>query len=218
MNNHHRFSWADVCTLLAILFHFSTPSTAIPTEANLTWPDAGNAANTHCVSSGSWLTRDFDITDCDGAGELFEKTDYATYTTKRLEFGDRGAKSQIITPRYYKFETCTIVVSMLWSFPNGDVIFPPGEAKLPLGPYSTTTVTSYEDIYRSLNDILGGCKNLKQTPVGWEIVGDDENIGVFVMATESVLEGNFPTNWKVMQGLEHFVEYIHISNRTRFSS
>ncbi len=182
---------------LTLVISFLTGFLVARINAEISPPPTASNGVTHCTGFHAWLASGFSKEDCLEALDRFAYSDYAVYTTKRLEFSDRDTPStsrlpKITTPRRYPISTCTIIVAMLWSFPNKPPMPPlPGQGA-PFGPFEKSEVTSFQVIYDSVKRIVIGCYGHPETPVGWEPVGKDSGLGVFVMATESLLARAIP--------------------------
>ena len=175
-----------------------------------------DAVIVHCTGSSVWLTPDFSKADCMEATERFEFSDYAMYTSQRLEFSNRGTRrttrySQMNTPRRYTIGTCTIVIALLWDFPDQPPFPPlPGQI-LPAGPFEKNVVTSFENLFDSAKRIVTNCYGKPQAPVGWEALGRGGNIGIFVMASESMLARNIPVGGYDAVGMEFLFNHTNTS-------
>lgn len=165
--------------------------------ANASLATASNELDTYCTRYPAWLSPSFAREDCLEAIERLQYSDYATYTNRRLEFSNRETQRttrfpKIDTPRRYTISTCTIFVAMLWDFPDQPPLPPlPGAASHP-GPFEKSQVTSFKALYLTAKAVVLNCYGLPHTPVGWQPAGLGEklNIGVFVMATDSLLAQN----------------------------
>ena len=186
------FPEGSYCPILIISLLITFLATT--TEAENSSLTASNGV-THCTDFTAWLSPGFTKTDCHEASDRLEYSDYAIYSAKSLEFHDRGTRRtselpQIFTPRKYTISTCTVVVAMLWSFPvEPPLPRLPGPLR-PHGPYGQNTIVSFRNIYRAVERIQIHCLGSQVTPVGWESLGNDGSVGVFVMATDSLLARN----------------------------
>jgi len=153
--------------------------------------------DTYCTGSHAWLSPGFSREHCLEAADRFQYSDYATYTTNRLEFSNRETQRtsrfpQMTTPRRYTISTCTIFVAMLWDFPNKPPLPPLPGADLHPGPFEKSQVTTFKELYNTAKTVIFSCYGLPRTPVGWQPAGQGGNIGVFVMATDSLVARNIP--------------------------
>ena len=175
--------------------YFLIASLIAATGVKASSPAAPTSVTVHCTGNQAWLTPEFSKEDCLEAGERFQYSDYAMYKDQKLEFFNRGTRRishrpQITTPRRYTIGTCTIIVALLWDFPDQPPLPPlPGEI-LPAGPFQKNVIISFQDIYESAQRILSLCYVKPRAPVGWEALARGGSLGVFVMATESTLARN----------------------------
>ena len=173
---------------------------------------AATPVTLHCTGSPAWLAPEFAKEDCLEAGVRLEYSDFALYGNQRVEFTNRGTRRrtrlpQINTPRRYTIATCTIVVALLWDFPDQPPLPPlPGEM-LPAGPFERNVVISFQDIFNSAQRLLTHCFVKPRTPIGWEALTRGGSIGVFVMATESLLASSIPIERHGIAGTEHSLNF-----------
>jgi hypothetical protein len=190
---HHLLS-AHIIT--AILFSH-LPSLATATALPRSSPPALTAnTRTQCTTSPAWLTPTFRPEDCLEAVERFLYTDYIHYKGTRYEFHDRTPPPQpryppMLVPRRYTIASCTVVIAMLWDFPDLPPLPPlPGDPK---GPFQRADVLSFQDVFNALRRVslrcYGDAGDLARG-LGWEAVGKDFSVGVFMMATGSEVERN----------------------------
>ena len=183
-----------------------------------------DAVTVHCTGASVWLAPDFSKADCVEANERFHFSDYAMYTSQRLEFSNRGTRrktrnAQMKTPRRYTIGTCTIIVALLWDFPDQPPLPPlPGQS-LPAGPFEKNVVTSFENLFDSAKRIITNCYGRPATPIGWESLGQGGDIGVFVMATESILARNIAVGDSGAVGMEFLFNHTNtFGNHTTLTS
>jgi len=145
-----------------------------------------------CSEAQEWLIPTFNDSDCVEAVNRFFYTDYYRFRTTRYEFHNRGTPDSTryprkILPRRYTIATCTVVIAMLWDFPTEPPLPPlPGE---PSGPFKKVDVMSFQQVFESLRRVTVTCGE-ENNYMGWEAMGRDLSVGVFVMATGSELERN----------------------------
>lgn len=76
---------------------------------------------------------------------------------------------------------------MLWDFPDQPPLPPlPGDPK---GPFQRADVLSFQDVFNALRRVSLGCYG-DAGDLGWEAVGKDFSVGLFMMATGSEVERN----------------------------
>lgn len=156
---------------------------------------ASNDYVTHCTGHHAWLAPGFLIEHCLEAADRLEYSDYAVYTAQRFEFSNLGTRRtshfpKMTTPRRYTISTCSIFVAMLWNFPQQRPLPPLPGMDLPPGQFEKSQVTSFREIYVTTKRIVYNCYGRPETPVGWQTVDTNGNIGVFVMATHSLVAQN----------------------------
>ena len=104
----------------------------------------------------------------------------------------------MIMPKRYISGHCTIAIAML-----ADLEWPlPGE---PETEYAPTDVVSFREVFESVRRVELSCVSSAK-PCGWEKVGREGSVGVFIYATNSVIDmivrmggGGFPGLVKGMQ-------------------
>lgn len=158
--------------------------------SSLSAPPAPSGAQ--CSDSQEWLIPTFNDSDCVEAVNRFFYTDYFRSRTTRYEFHNRNTPDSTrypskIAPRRYTIATCTVVIAMLWDFPTEPPLPPlPGD---PSGPFKKVDVLSFQQVFDSLRRVTVNCGE-SNNYMGWEAMGRDLSVGVFVMATGSELERN----------------------------
>ena len=187
ISKHHPLS-----LLATIWFTIVLKSNATAWDPPLAAPSAASNGETFCNGFRAWLAPSFDVNDCFDAGHRLEYSDYAKYVSKGLEFHNQETPKtrklpQILTPRNYTIATCTIFVSMLWSFPDQPPFPPLPGREEPHGPDEKNVVVSFREIFRALERIQIHCHSLRNTPLGWEPLGQGGSLGIFVMATDSAV-------------------------------
>lgn len=83
------------------------------------------------------------------------------------------------TPRRYTIGKCTIAVAILedyWPLPG-----------VPRGDYERTDVASFREIFESVRRISLSCLDSAEQ-CGWEAVGREGSVGVFIYATNSPVD------------------------------
>ena len=120
-------------------------------------------------------------------------SDFRRYEITRYEFHNRGTprstrRSGMLAPRRYTIGSCSLIIAMLWNIPDQPPLPPlPGE---PQGPFQKTDVLSFQEIFEAMRRVTVNC--IETEYLGWERVGQDRSVGVFLMATGSELERNIP--------------------------
>ncbi len=183
------------CFCLVVLFVFLFPLASSTPLSPLTLPltlisnssiNQPNPIRTHCVADSSWTTPKYESrNDCEDAVNRLYLTDYGRFSARRFQFLAAHAtvpgrpQDTVRTPRRYTIASCTIAIVMLTDFPSSQPF--PGK---PPGPYPSRAATSYEKVWQAAVRIIRGCVMLEGF-AGWEVVGKDEGIGVFVWSKGS---------------------------------
>ena len=210
------FLTVTIYYLIALLTATVTADGPLPATAD-------HSVVVHCTSYSAWLAPGFSKEDCLEAGDRFEYSDFARYEDQRLEFSNRGTRrstrlQQMTTPRRYTIGTCTIVVALLWDFPDQPPLPPlPGEI-LPAGPFRKNVVISFLDLFNSAKRILAQCYGKPRTPIGWEALAEDGSIGVFVMATNSLLARSIPMDRYDTIGMESSLNLTTLHGNSTINS
>lgn len=146
-------------------------------------PSAANEA-TVCIRTMDWLAPGLDGDDCSEAMMRFLHTDRDKYGQRRFEFLDvntpqRTRSPMMRTPRRYTIGTCTVAVGILSDFTE----LLPEEASRRL---QKSDVASFQEIMEGLRRLAVTC--LTDGKAGWDAVGKDQSLGVFVWATDSHMD------------------------------
>lgn len=165
---------------LGVAVSLKTPTT----DKGLSLQPGTANAETTCVRTVDWLAPQFDGDDCAEAISRFLHTDFDMYGFRRFEFLDvstpqRTRSTVMRTPRRYTIATCSIGIGILSDFP--EVL--PGESTHQL---QKSDVASFQEIMESLRRIAVVC--LTEGRAGWEAVGKDRSLGVFIWATGSHMD------------------------------
>ena len=195
MTTRHRLPSIILFYVIVIACSIMTSAASlIPNTPARPPPLTPRARALYCTSQSSWLTPTFTESDCREADTRFILTDYTRYKTRLFEFLDFSSTKtsrfeRMLTPRRYTIGTCTIVIAMLWSFPDQPPLPPlPGEPK---GPFAQSEVVSFDTLLESVQQVFVECSKTP-VPLGWLAAGRQRNIGVFFIATGSEVERNIP--------------------------
>ncbi len=139
---------------------------------------------TACVGTMDWLAPGLDGDDCAEAIARFLHTDFDIYGSRRFEFLDVSTPQRtrlplMRTPRRYTIATCSVAVGILSDFTE----LLPEEAPRRL---QKSDVASFQEILESLRRIAVTC--LTESRAGWEAVGKDLSLGVFIWAKDSHMD------------------------------
>ena len=148
-----------------------------------------NIIRTHCLASPSWTLPHYDtVHDCVDAIDRLYFTDSGRYKSRPFEFvaANTAPSSRSLdvqyTPRRYTIGSCTIAVVMLVDFPTSEPL--PGE---PPGRHPPRDVATFEQVWESARRIYVGCIHTENS-AGWEVIGRDEQTGVFIWSSGSEVD------------------------------
>jgi hypothetical protein len=185
-----------ICYLsLLVLFVFLSPSVSSTPASPLTRPltfvwnssvDRPNPLRIHCVGEDSWISPDHStLNDCGEAVDRLYLTDYGRSLGRNFQFVAANTPPHprfphtASTPRRYTIGTCTVAVVMLTDFPSSQPF--PGK---PPAPYPQWDIASFQKVWAAAVRILRACV-MGHTYGGYEIIGRDDGIGVFIWSTGS---------------------------------
>lgn len=136
-----------------------------------------------CTHSPQWTSPSFDASDCWPALERFITVNVTRYGAQDFEFlGPSAIPSHTIstvqTPIKVTHESCTMVIAMLDSFPQGTL--PGGSPQ----QYPPTDITSYSAIRFTAFGLMQECTIRRELP-GWSPTGSRDSIGIFFWAKDS---------------------------------
>lgn len=148
-----------------------------------------NPFRTHCIGYSSWvLPEPGSLDDCGEAVDHLYLTDYGRFLGRNFQFLATNAapsprlSTTASTPRRYTIGRCTVAVVMLTDFPSSQPL--PGK---PLGPYPPRDIASFRNVWGAALRILRACVE-GQKFAGWEVIGRDEGIGVFIWSRGSEID------------------------------
>ena len=178
---------------VALLFPFSSGSPASPPLQSLPFLlnatlHGPNPTRTHCLEDDTWMLPKLDGEECVNAVERLYYTDVLRHEKRQFEFlaANTSPSSRILasayTPRRYTIGRCTVAVVMLVDFPDSQLL--PGQ---PPGPHPPRAKTSFEQLWGAAGRIVLACIR-PEGFAGWEVVGRQNAIGVFVWSTGSEID------------------------------
>lgn len=195
---HHIYSLFWCFPFLVVLPTLFSPLTSGAPASSLihplTFPSNSsiytqNPIRIHCVGSESWIVPRFSgVHDCADAVDRLYLTDYGRFSTRNFEFlaADTTPASRHLTtqftPRRYTIGSCTVAVVMLADFPVSQPF--PGQ---PPGPHPARDISNYEKVWEAAGRISAACVTAEQFG-GWEAVGRDGGIGVFIWSRGSEID------------------------------
>ncbi len=201
---------------VAVILFFLLTDCLIPTATARSSPLAlAVTGEPHCSNLEEWRRPNFNPLDCLAASERFIWSDYSHFGLTRFEFLNRGTPrstrlSRKIAPRRYSIGSCSVIIAMLWNIPDQPPLPPlPGN---PQGPFIKTDVLSFQEVFEAVRRICITCVEMEY--LGWELVGQDHSVGVFVMARGSELEINIP----IGVGLSSMVAGISLNFTNPFNA
>ena len=159
---------------------------ALPKTHNLTIDEA----HPMCTDSTGFTGRVYYPDDCLAALHKLESTDLFVYRARDFEFLTTDAEpttdlDNIRLPRKYTVGTCTLVIAMLSTFPQFSL---PGQVRLKKD-YGTSERSKFSYLWSVAAWVDRSCLANKLPLLGWCATGARLDIGVFMVATGSNIDG-----------------------------
>lgn len=173
--------------LFVLLLFFALTALAAPFDPLLDLDTIKNlSATNRCSSSQDWQAYAFLVEDCFTAIQRVYLEQVLQKPDEIYEFIAPGSYPQtrkpwVRTPMQYTTNSCTLSIVMLnWFGPREPL---PGRGPRGYEPSDTAT---FKDIYGAARVVERDCLLPTRRP-GWDVVGAKSSIGVFLWATDSVI-------------------------------
>ncbi|CAF9933413.1 hypothetical protein IMSHALPRED_009348 [Imshaugia aleurites] len=172
-----------LCILLFLALAYAAPLDLpldLDSFENLTATD-------RCSSSQDWQAYAFLVEDCFVAVQriyfegILHKNPDEVYEFLAPGTHPRTRNSFVRTPAQYTVESCTLSIIMLDWFGHRAPL--PGRGP---GGYESSDTATYRQVYDAAREVEADCLLPTRRP-GWEVVGSKSSIGVFLWATNSVI-------------------------------
>ena len=169
----------EALLILCIALHIN----AFPKLHNLT---AKSETHPICTETIGWTSKSFDPNDCPKSLWKLEDTDLHFYRSRDFEFLGIGATGttkleKLRLPHKYTVGTCTLVFAMLSDFTDFSL---PGQIRA-RKDYGHSEISKFSYLWSVASWVDGHCVGAKRPRLGWCATGENFNIGVFFVATES---------------------------------
>jgi len=186
-NPLHLLPHPHALTLLSTLHLLTTALTLPPPPHNNSsspTPHPITAQTPNCVTNFDWTFPPFSAHDCTLTARPIAHL-AALYSTHPIEFSAPGRPARTSHPRFYlpaRWDTgsCVVAIAMLELYPPRAL---PGRVR---SPEVDTDVGDWRGIFEALVRVEACVVSSER--VGWEAVGVEGGVGVFVWARASVID------------------------------